>query len=146
MNILYFDLSMGAAGDMLCASLWSLVDNKKIVLQEIKDLNIPCPDITFENCRIELTKTSKWQCGLYDLRPCLDYGVEAYDNSAFFIRYAKNITIEKTKACWGELCSSYKHAIDAENVENLSLIRFSGKAVSEDICDYKFNNVSIAEE
>ena len=50
MNILYFDLSMGAAGDMLCASLWSLVDNKKIVLQEIKDLNIPCTDITFENC------------------------------------------------------------------------------------------------
>ena len=76
-------------------------------------------DITFENCRVELTKTSKWDCGLYDLRPCLDWGVEKYDNSAFFLRYVKDITIMKTKTMWGNLCSSYKHAIDAENVENL---------------------------
>ena len=98
-------------------------------------------DITFENCRVELTKTSKWQCGLYDLRPCLDYGVESFDNSAFFIRWAKNVTIEKTKTRWGKLCDSYKHAIDAENVENLSLIRFDGHAVDPSVDDFKFENV-----
>ena len=98
-------------------------------------------DITFENCRVELTKTSKWQCGLYDLRPCLDYGVESFDNSAFFIRWAKNVTIEKTKTRWGSLCDSYKHAIDAENVENLSLIRFDGHAVDPSVDDFKFENV-----
>ena len=100
-------------------------------------------DITFENCNIELTKTSKWECGLYDLRPCLDWGVEKYDNSAFFIRYAKNVIIEKTKTSWGNLCDSYKHAVDAENVENLELIRFSGKAVNPSVEDIKLNNVNL---
>ncbi|MDE6385089.1 MAG: glycoside hydrolase family 28 protein, partial [Eubacterium sp.] len=100
-------------------------------------------DITFENCRVELTKTSKWDCGLYDLRPCLDWGVEKYDNSAFFLRYVKDITIMKTKTTWGNLCSSYKHAIDAENVENLELVRFSGSGVSADVDDFKLNNVKL---
>ncbi len=48
-------------------------------------------DVIFENCRVELTKTSKWQCGLYDLRPCLDWGVEKYDNSAFFYSLCKKM-------------------------------------------------------
>ena len=60
-----------------------------------------------------------------------------------FIRYAKNVLIEKTKTSWGNLCDSYKHAIDAENVENLELIRFSGKAVSPDVEDVKLNNVKL---
>ena len=101
-------------------------------------------DITFENCRITLDKSSKWECGLYDLRPCLDWGVEKYSNSAFFIRYAKDVLIEKTSTRWGRLCESYKHAIDAENVENLELIRFDGKAVSNEIEDIKLNNVRLA--
>ena len=102
--------------------------------------DITFEDITFENCRITLSKSSKWQCGLYDLRPCLDWGVEKQDNSAFFIRYAKNITIMKTKTAWGTICESYAHAIDAGEVENLELVRFEGKAArgAEDI---KTNNV-----
>ena len=99
-------------------------------------------DITFENCKIELTKTSKWQCGLYDLRPCLDYGVESYDNSAFFIRFAKDVTIRKTKTRWGNLCDNYKYAIDAKNVENLLLSDFDGHSVDESMDDYKLDNVS----
>lgn len=100
-------------------------------------------DITFENCRIMLTKTSKWDCGLYDLRPCLDYGVEKYPNSAFFMRYAKNITIEKVKTLWGNLCDSYRHAVDAENVENLEMVRFSGKAAKGGIEDIRLENVTV---
>ncbi|MGN0444713.1 MAG: glycoside hydrolase family 28 protein [Acutalibacteraceae bacterium] len=99
-------------------------------------------NVTFENCRIELTKTSKWDCGLYDLRPCLEHGVEKYDNSAFFIRYAKNIVIEKTQTSWGSLCESYKHALDAENTENLELIRFSGKAASPEFEDIRLHSVT----
>lgn len=98
-------------------------------------------DITFENCRIELTKTSKWQCGLYDLRPCLDWGVEKYDNSAFFIRYAKNITIEKSRNRWGNLCENYKHAIDAQNVDSLELVRFDGCGVDLMTDKFNFKNV-----
>ena len=51
--------------------------------------------------------------------------------------------IEKTKTSWGNLCDNYKHAIDAENVENLELIRFSGTSVNPTIDDFKFNNVKL---
>ena len=53
------------------------------------------------------------------------------------------LIIEKTKTNWGNLCDSYKHAIDAENVENLELVRFSGKAASPVEEDIKLNNVKL---
>ena len=83
-------------------------------------------DVTFENVIVTMTKTSKWDCGLYDLRPCLQYGVEKYKNSGFFIRNAKNVLIEKSSVQWGTLCDDYNKAIDVENAPNLELIRFSG--------------------
>ena len=89
-------------------------------------------DVTFDHCRVHVTKTSKWPCGLYDLRPCLEYGVEKSTNAAFFLRGCKNITIENSSASFGNLCDDYKHAIDAENVENLTLFRFQGKAANDE--------------
>ena len=83
-------------------------------------------DVTFENVSVTMTKTSKWDCGLYDLRPCLQYGVEKYKNSGFFIRNAKNVLIEKSSVQWGNICDDYNKAIDAENAPNLELIRFTG--------------------
>lgn len=103
----------------------------------------PIENVTFENCFVTLTKTSKWSCGLYDLRPCLEWGVEKYDNSAFFIRNARDITIMKTKTAWGELCESYKHALDAESVENLELIRFEGKSSQSSLDDIRLENVRL---
>lgn len=100
-------------------------------------------DVTFENCRIQLTKTSKWSCGMYDLRPCLDWGVEKYDNAAFFLRYAKDISILKTKTAWGVLCAQYKHAVDAAYVDNLELVRFEGKAANTLYDDMKLENVRL---
>ncbi len=94
-------------------------------------------DVTFENCNIQLTASSKWERGLYDLRPGLGREIEKHGNSAFFIRYAKNVTIEKTNTSFGNTCPEYKHAIDAENTENLQLIRFSGKAASSEYEDIK---------
>lgn len=101
----------------------------------------PIEDVTFENCSITLTKTSKWPCGCYDLRPCLDWGVEQYHNAAFFLRYAKNISLIKTKTAWGTRCEHYTHAVDAQEVENLELLRFEGKAADSLLEDIKTNNV-----
>lgn len=100
-------------------------------------------DVTFENCQITLTKTSKWPCGLYDLRPCLEWGVEKYSNSAFFIRHAKDVLIEKTRTSWGNLCGDYKHAIDAEDVENLELVRFFGRSADPADEDVRLQNVKV---
>ena len=51
--------------------------------------------------------------------------------------------IAKTKTSWGKLCDSYKYAIDAENVENLELLRFDGKAANEAQDAIKLNNVEL---
>ena len=84
-------------------------------------------NVSFENVFVTMTKTSKWDCGLYDLRPCLDYGVEKIKNSGFFIRNAENVLIEKSGVEWGNVCDEYNKAIDAENAPGLEIIRFSGK-------------------
>ena len=57
----------------------------------------PIEDVRFENCRITLTKTSKWPCGLYDLRPCLDYGVEKYQNAASSYATPRTLPLKKPK-------------------------------------------------
>lgn len=82
-------------------------------------------DVLFENVIVELTKTSKWDCGLYDLRPGFNREVEKHDNAGFFIRYAKGITIRNSKMAWGNLCDSYKHAVDADNCGEIKLENFN---------------------
>lgn len=94
----------------------------------------PIENVVFENCNIHLEKTSKWDCGLYDLRPCIDHGIEESDNSALFIRNAKNVRIEKTSVTWGsEPYKSYKYALDGENIDGLELCRNDFTAPDKDI-------------
>ena len=83
-------------------------------------------NITFENVGVELSKTSKWETGLYDMRPGLNKGIEKHKNSGFFIRNAKNVTISKSSVNWGNICDDYAYAIDSESCENLVIDRFSG--------------------
>ena len=51
MNILYFDLTMGAAGDMLTAALYELLDDekKKEFLEKINAAGIPDVQVVAEN-------------------------------------------------------------------------------------------------
>ena len=92
----------------------------------------PIENVIFENCNIHLEKTSKWDCGLYDLRPCIDHGIEESDNSAFFIRNAKNVRIEKTSTSFGcEPYKFYKYVLDGENIDGLELVRNDFNSPSE---------------
>lgn len=80
-------------------------------------------NVTFENVRVRLNKSTKWESGLYDLRPCLKYGVEKIKNAGFYIRHAKDVTIEKCSVEWGNICDGYGKALDSENCDGLELIR-----------------------
>ena len=93
--------------------------------------NNPIKDLTFENVQVTLSKTSKWNCGIYDLRPAIDVGITESKNSCFFIRNAENVTIEKSKAEFGNVSDSYAHGLYAENVKNLQLIRFDAESAAE---------------
>ena len=73
-------------------------------------------DVSFEKVSVELKKTSKWECGKYDLRPCIDYGIEEHRNSCFFMRNAKNVEMKNCRMSFEKECGFYKGEIDAENV------------------------------
>ena len=62
----------------------------------------PIQDVSFENVSVEVGKTSKWPCGIYDLRPCIDYGIEEEKNSCFFIRSAENVSFRNVKTTIGD--------------------------------------------
>ena len=62
----------------------------------------PIKDVTFDNVSVEVRKTSKWPCGIYDLRPCIDYGIEEEKNSCFYIRNAENVRFCNVKTAIGE--------------------------------------------
>lgn len=105
----------------------------------------PVENVVFENCNIHLEKTSKWDCGLYDLRPCIDHGIEQSDNSAFFVRNAENVRIEKTSVTWGsEPYKFYKHAFDGKGIKCLELCRNNFTAPDEQVI--KLEDVTLVQQ
>lgn len=88
-------------------------------------------NISFKNVSVELTKSSKWETGLYDLRPCLEYGVEKAKNSGFYLRNAKNVSITDSCVNWGKICDDYAYAVDAEGCPDLFINGFEGKAAHD---------------
>ena len=99
--------------------------------------NNPIKDVSFENLQVTLNKSSKWNCGIYDLRPAIDVGITESKNSCIFIKNAENVTIEKAFAKYGTVCDSYAHGLYAENVKNLDLIRFTAESAGESIDSIK---------
>ncbi len=129
-NIRYFNVTCKGENGVL---IYSSEDN-------------PVENLVFENCSVHLEKTSKWDCGKYDLRPCIDHGIEESENSAFFIRNAKNVRIEKSAVSWGsEPYRHYMHAVDAKNVDSLELVRNNFTAADESLSVLKFENVKTVE-
>lgn len=92
----------------------------------------PIKDVTFENVRVTLDKTSKWDCGIYDLRPAIDYGITDSKNACFYIKNAEDVTIEKTKAGYENVCKDYAWGLFAENVNGLNMIKFDCESAGEE--------------
>ncbi|MGN0486147.1 MAG: glycoside hydrolase family 28 protein [Acutalibacteraceae bacterium] len=92
----------------------------------------PIKDVVFENVRVILDKTSKWDCGLYDLRPAIDYGLTDSKNSCFYLKNAENVTIEKSYAGYETVCEDYAYGLYAENVKDLSMQRFECSSAGEE--------------
>lgn len=80
----------------------------------------PIENVVFENVAVHIEKKSKWESGLYDLRPCIDHGIEKTKNASFYINNAKGVRMEKTKTTWGNAPEEYyENAIKGENIEGL---------------------------
>ncbi|MBQ8028468.1 MAG: glycoside hydrolase family 28 protein [Clostridia bacterium] len=77
-------------------------------------------NVSFENVSVTLEKTSKWPCGKYDLRPCIDFGIEESKNSCFYIRNAKEISLKNCKTEIVGKSEFYNTDIDFENATFIS--------------------------
>ena len=88
-------------------------------------------NVSFEKVSVELLKTSKWPCGMYDLRPCIDFGIEKDFNSCFYLRNAEAVSFVNCKASVNGESEYYRHAVDSENVNGLGFEKFSAKGISE---------------
>lgn len=87
----------------------------------------PIEKVLFQDVQVSLKKTSKWQCGMYDLRPCVDYSFREGGSSAFFVRNAKNVKIKSSSASIDTGCKDFVRLVDAENCENVTLHGFDFK-------------------
>ena len=75
-------------------------------------------NLLFENVSVTLSKSSKWPCGLYDLRPCLEYGVINQKNSPVYMRYADNVTFRNCNFSFEKTSEGYGEIKNIENCEN----------------------------
>lgn len=89
----------------------------------------PIEEIVLDNVRVEIDKWTKWEGGIYDKRPCIDEGLEHRDNAGVYCAHAKDVTLRNVKVVWGQdLPDYYGAALEAENVTELNLENFKGKA------------------
>ena len=91
-------------------------------------------DIRLENVAVTLNKSTKYRGGLFDNRPTTAYqDIEPHGNPGYSIRYADNVVLKDCSVSWGDNRPDYyTHALEAENVSELKLTNFIGKAAHPD--------------
>jgi polygalacturonase len=89
----------------------------------------PVREIVLDNVRVELNQQSKWEGGIYDKRPCSGEGLERRDTAGVYCANAQEITLRNVKVVWGPNAPEYYgSALETENVVDLQLENFKGKA------------------
>jgi hypothetical protein len=91
-------------------------------------------DVTLENVSVELDRFTSYPGGFFDNRPTTAYpDVEPHRTPAYSIRHAAGVVLRNCKATWGKTHPDYfTHALEAENVTDLSLTAFTGEAAHPD--------------
>ena len=95
-------------------------------------------DVRFENVSVTLHQKSKWERGLYDMRPGFGQGIEQAPSAGFRLRRADRVTLRECRVAFeGANVSDFGEALYAEQCEGLKMTEFEGKAAREgfeDIC------------
>lgn len=74
-------------------------------------------NITFRNVSVTLEKSSKWERGVYDLRPGIDFGIIKRKTACFFIRAAENISFSNCEAKIDGDCEEFSGEYDIQETE-----------------------------
>jgi Endopolygalacturonase len=88
-------------------------------------------EIVLDNVRVEIHKWTKWDSGIYDKRPGIGEGLEYRDNAGVYCANAKDISLRHIKVVWEkDILGSYGAALETENVDELEVEDFKGKAAN----------------
>ena len=82
--------------------------------------NSEIENISFSRVNVAVGRKSKWDVGLYDLRPCIDHGIEKCGNNALRLRNCKNVSLRSCDFSI-EKCDGYGEPFCAERVNGLFL-------------------------
>jgi hypothetical protein len=85
--------------------------------------------VVLENVRVELDRWSSWPGAEYDRRP-YEGGQALYSHriSGFHIDTATDVTLRNCEVVWGSRPDEFSHAIEAIDVEGLTIEGFRGEA------------------
>lgn len=91
-------------------------------------------DVLFEHVNVHIHPKSKWEKGLYDLRPGLNKGIEKHPSPGFYLRDTRGVTLRDCAVRFsGEERDNFGEALRAERCESLSLERFDGRAARAEL-------------
>ncbi len=127
MKTLYIECNMGAAGDMLCAALYDLIDDKKSLEREIASIGLPLTSVTFEN------RNNGGISGTY-CRVVCSGEIETEENSRHSDSHHKSRDISSVISIINSLNLNDKVKADAVSIYNIiadAESRVHGKTVSE---------------
>lgn len=88
----------------------------------------PLEEIYFNNVQLRIEKTSKYECGYYDLRPN-DYYNQLYKHkiAGVYVKWAQRVAFRDVSVGWSlDLPECYGSALQAEGVQGLLLRDFRG--------------------
>jgi len=88
-------------------------------------------DVLLDHVDVTIDRWTKYPGAMFDNRPTMrgDPGLEPHATPAYSIRNAKNVVLNHCKANWGMNRQEYfSYALEAENVVNLKMKDFHGKA------------------
>ena len=93
-------------------------------------------DILFEKVKVTLRKKTKWERGLYDLRPGYGKGIEKITSPGFLLRDTDDVTLRDcTVRFEGEDLSDFGEALRTERCKDVAVENFRGKAAREGFAD-----------
>ena len=93
-------------------------------------------DVLFDNVQITIRAKSKWERGLYDLRPGIRQEIEHIPTAGFYMRRADDITLRDCRVHFaGDKLDEFGEAVRCEDCENVVLRDFDGKAARPGLQD-----------
>lgn len=93
-------------------------------------------DVVMENVQVTVAAKTKWERGLYDLRPGLNKGIEKIPSPGFLLRNVDGITLRHCQVHFeGENMDDFGEAIRTEHCHKVVLDDFVGKAARDGFAD-----------